>query len=95
MLEEGGTMTTINVVDGTVTLFVTVSAEYTNQETEPILHTAPMCVERVHPLVRALVNDEGFIRWDRDPREDPLVARLQVRLEQALNGILMEADLGA
>jgi hypothetical protein len=88
----GGTMTSINVVDGIVTLFVTVSAEYTNEETEPILHTAPVRVPRHHPLVRALVTDAGYIRRADGRDEDPAVVELRTRLAGALSWVL-EQDL--
>jgi hypothetical protein len=87
-------MTTINVVDGTVTLFVTVSAEYTNEETEPILSTEPVRVPRDHPLVRALVdiwhlNDQGDGMWAEDPRDDPQVRALVDRLAETLATALL------
>jgi hypothetical protein len=75
-------MTTLKVTDGTATLFLTVSAEYTSEEIEPILCTETVTVPRDHPLIRALVDDGGWIR--RDSRDDPEVQDLLYRLRETL-----------
>ena len=62
-------MTSLKVVDGSVALFVTLSAEYTNEETEWLLETERVRVPRDHPLVRALVDI-----WHRDEQTGKLRA---------------------
>lgn len=82
-------MTSIKVIDGVATLYLTLSAEYTGDTTEPLLTSQALRVPRDHRLLRALVDtwridDQTGETWVDDPLNDPEAHALSAHLWEVL-----------
>ena len=86
-------MSSPKVTDGKVTLFLTLSAEFTNDETEPLLETKRMQVGEDHPLFCALTkiwhwDEQNGQSWADDPMESIVVRRFVRDLELVAGNLL-------
>jgi hypothetical protein len=84
-------MSSIKVEEGQVTLRLTLTADYTNEDHEPVLETKALRVPRDHPLVEALVDvwhlgeESGEIKiWVERPHNDANVRTFLTVLEDVL-----------
>lgn len=78
------------IVDGKVNLFLTLSAVFTNDETEPLLATNAVRVSEDHPLFAALtkvwhVSERTGAMWNDDPNDDSKVRAFRSALEHVLD----------
>ena len=80
-------MSSLKVTDGKVSVALSLVAEYTNEDTEPITGTAWVTVPADHPLITGCLNiwhAEDGVMWHDDPMDNPVVASFVDQLQEVL-----------